>query len=183
MIRQGMKLGPAQQPLANLLSAFRQTSTEFGITLMNRYYSLFHNSVSSLVDRSRSAFSNSSGITLMETVIALALFSTVGVAVLMGVRAAHTSSDRVNASAVAENLARNQMEYVYTLPYVAPSGAYASVANDQALNFSIPSGFAVSAAAQNYVSDSYTGTIEKVVVTVTRDGQSVLILESLRTGP
>jgi Na+-translocating ferredoxin:NAD+ oxidoreductase RnfG subunit len=42
----------------------------------------------------------------------------------------------------------------------------------------------VSAAAQNYVADDgYTGSIEKVVVTVTRDGQSILVLESLRSGP
>jgi type II secretory pathway pseudopilin PulG len=123
------------------------------------------------------------GITLMETVIALAMFSSAGTAVLLGVSSAHTSSDRVGASATAENLARNQMEYVYTLPYVAPSGAYASVADDSSLNLSIPSGFTVSAAAQSYVSDAYTGSIEKVVVTVTRDGQSVFVLESLRSSP
>ena len=141
-----------------------------GITLMIRYSNHLHIPLPRLVNRFRSAFSNSLGITLMETVIALAMFSSAGTAVLLGVGAAHTSSDRVGASAIAENLARNQMEYVYTLPYVAPSGAYASVADDVDLNLSIPSGFAVSAATESYVSDSYTGSIEKVVVTVTRDG-------------
>lgn len=101
----------------------------------------------------------------------------------MGISAAHTSSDRVDASAVAENLARNQMEYVYTLPYLGPTATYASIADDEGLDFTIPTGFAVSAAAQSYLSDGFSGSIEKVVVTVTRDGQSVLVLESLRTGP
>jgi type II secretory pathway pseudopilin PulG len=65
-----------------------------------------------MADRIRSAVFNSLGITLMETIIALAMFSSAGTAVLLGVSAAHVSSDRVKASAVAENLARNQMEYI-----------------------------------------------------------------------
>ena len=86
-----------------------------------------------LAARFRSAVSNSLGITLMEIVIALTMFSYAGTAVLLGVSAAHVSSDRVKASAVAENLARNQMEYINSLAYVAPPGNYASVANDVGL--------------------------------------------------
>jgi len=137
-----------------------------------------------MAGRFRSAISDSLGLTLMETVIALAMFSSAGTAVLLGVGAAHTSSDRVNASAVAENLARNQMEYVLSQTYVAPPGNYSSVADDVTLNLNIPTGFAVTAAAQTYVADDgYSGSIEKVVVTITRDGQSILVLESLRSGP
>ena len=151
---------------------------------MNRNPNQIHRSAKAMADRFRSAFSDSLGITLMETVIALAMFSSAGTAVLLGVGAAHTSSDRVSASAVAENLARNQMEYVLSQTYVAPPGNYASIADDLALNFSIPTGFAVAAAAQTYVAeDGYTGSIEKLVVTVTRDGRSILVLESLRSGP
>ena len=137
-----------------------------------------------MAGRFRSAVSNSLGLTLMETVIALAMFAYAGTAVLLGVVAAHTSSDRVSASAVAENLARNQMEYVLSQTYVAAPGNYPSVGDDLSLNINIPSGFAVSAAAQTYLADDgYTGSIEKIVVTVTRDGQSILVLESLRSGP
>ena len=151
---------------------------------MNRYPTFIYLSTKSAADRIRSAVANRLGLTLIETVIALAMFSSAGTAVLLGVGAAHTSSDRVKASAVAENLARNQMEYVLSLAYVAPPGSYASVADDVSLNLTIPSGFAVSAAAQTYVADDgFTGSIEKVVVTVTRDGQSILVLESLRSGP
>ncbi len=151
---------------------------------MNLNLNLIHRSAKAMAGRFRSAISDSLGITLMETVIALAMFSSAGTAVLLGVGAAHTSSDRVNASAVAENLARNQMEYVLSQTYVAPPGNYSSVADDLALDLSIPTGFAVAAAAQTYVADDgYSGSIEKVVVTVTRDGQSILVLESLRSGP
>ena len=72
-----------------------------------------------LADRFRAGFVNSIGITLIETVIALAKFSSAGTAILLGVSAAHTSSDRVKANAVAENLDRNQ-KYVLSLAYVAP---------------------------------------------------------------
>ena len=150
---------------------------------MKRSQILINRAMEKLANRFRSATSNSLGITLMEVVIALAMFSSAGTAVLLGVGAAHRSSDVVNANAVAENLARNQMEYVSSLSYVTPPGNYASIADDPSINLSIPSGFAVSAAAQTYVADDgLTGVIEKVVVTVTRDGQSILTLESLRSG-
>ena len=150
---------------------------------MDLYATLIQKSARSLADRFRSAVSDSLGITLMETIIALAIFSSAGTAVLLGVSAAHISSDRVIASAIAENLARNQMEYVFTLPYVAQPGTYDSIAEDTSLNITIPSGFAVGAVADSYMSASFTGSIEKVVVTVTRDEKIILVLESLRTGP
>ena len=103
---------------------------------------------------------------------------------MLGVGAAHNSSSVVKASAVAENLARNQMEYVISQSYVAPGESYTSIADDPSLNITPPTGFVVSAAAQTYLADDgLSGSVEKVVVTVTRDGQSILVLESLRSGP
>ena len=103
---------------------------------------------------------------------------------LLGVSTAHTSGDRTNANAIAEYLARSQMEYAMTESYVAPPGIYTSIADVSTLNITIPSGFAVTAAAQTYLADDgYNGSIEKVAVTVTREGQSILVLESLRAGP
>ena len=151
---------------------------------MSHYSASILQAAKHMADRIRSAIANSTGVTLLETVIALAMFSSAGTAVLMGVSAAHTSSDRVEAHAIAENLARNQMEYVLSLEYVAPGGSYASVADDVILNLTIPSGYSVSAVAETYLADDgFTGSIENVVITVSRDAQSILILESLRMGP
>lgn len=153
---------------------------------MDPYATFIQKSARSLADRFRSAVSNSLGLTLMETIIALAIFSSVGTAVLLGVSAAHISSDRVKASAIAENLARNQMEYVFTLQYVAPgnNSSYPSFAVDEYLDLTLPTGYTVSAIPEAYISDTFpTGSIEKVVVTVTRDENIILVLESLRTGP
>jgi Tfp pilus assembly protein PilV len=164
----------------------RHTPIKAGDTrknLMSPYTTTIQAIANKVAGRFRSALSSSRGISLMETIIALAMFSTAGTAVLQGVGTAHMSSDRVNASAVAENLARNQMEYISSLPYVSAPGSYSSVADDPGLNITIPSGFAVSATAQPYrTDDGFSGSIQSVVVTVTRDGQSILVLESLRTG-
>lgn len=153
---------------------------------MSRFPSFIYLFPRSMATRFRLAVTNSFGITLMETIIALAMFSSAGTAVLLGVGAAHTSSDRVTASAIAENLARNQMEYVSSLDFLTSPypKTYASIADDTDINLSIPTGYVVTAKAQTYVaSDGFTGSIQKVVVTVTRDGTSILVLESLRSGP
>ena len=118
--------------------------------------------------------------------------SSVGTAIFMGVSTAQISSDVSNTSAVAENLARSQMEYVAGLPYLAPSLTYASIVDPVLLDgvllgITIPSGFSVSAAAQTYPRPAwdvgFTGSIEKIVTTATRSGQTVLVLETLRVGP
>ena len=151
---------------------------------MSHYPASILQAAKHVTDRVRSAIAKSTGVTLLETVIALAMFSSAGTAVLMGVSAAHISSDRVEAHAIAENLARNQMEYVLSLEYVAPGGNYASVADDVILNLTIPSGYSVSAVAETYLADDgFTGSIENVVITVSRDAQSILVLESLRMEP
>ena len=151
---------------------------------MSRHPTPIHQLAKPVADRFRSALFNSLGMTLMEMIIALAIFSSAGTAVLLGVSAAHKSSFVVEASAIAENLARNQMEYVFSQSYVAVGTPYPSIADDSSLNINIPSGFGVGATAVFYVADDgLAGTIQKVVVTVTRDGQSILVLESLRSGP
>ena len=151
---------------------------------MSHYPASILQAAKHVTDRVRSAIAKSTGVTLLETVIALAMFSSAGTAVLMGVSAAHISSDRVEAHAIAENLARNQMEYVLSLEYVAPGGNYASVADDVILNLTIPSGYSVSAVAETYLADDgFTGSIENVVITVSRGAQSILVLESLRMEP
>ena len=115
---------------------------------MSPYPTLIPQLAKPVADRFRSAVFNSRGISLIEMIIALAMFSSAGTAVLLGVSAAHNSSTVVEASAVAENLARNQMEYVFTQPYEAVGTPYPSVADDSSLNIAVPSGFGVSAVPQ-----------------------------------
>jgi hypothetical protein len=71
---------------------------------------------------------------------------------------------------VAENAARNQMEYVFTLPYLDAPGAYSVI--------EAPRGFTVTAQAEEYVVGD--PDVQKVVVTAIRDARNVLVLETVR---
>ncbi len=106
----------------------------------------------------------------METVVATLVFALVGTAVLSGVSTAHTSGARTERQSKAENIARDQMEYVYSLPYVAPPAAYPAVET--------PPGYTVEAASEEYVTGD--ADISRVVVTVRHGGIDTLVLETLR---
>ena len=64
----------------------------------------------------RSSRALSRGSLMVEVVVAVVLFGFVGSAVLAGLSTAHTSGARTKAQAVAENLARNQLEDVFSQP-------------------------------------------------------------------
>lgn len=111
------------------------------------------------------------GALLMEIAIAVAIFGVVGSAVLTGLSTSHMASAVTQEQSLAENIARNQMEYVFSLPYSAPTSTYPSVV--------APSGYTVTALAEEYLLGD--PNIEKVVVTIQHSGVTVLTLESLRT--
>lgn len=110
------------------------------------------------------------GSFIIESTIAVMVFGLIGAAVLVGVSTIHISGNKIEAQAVAENVARNQMEEVFSQPYQAPPAAYQSVAT--------PLGYSVTAQAEEYIVGETD--IEKVVVIVSRDGRELLTLETLR---
>ena len=140
--------------------------------------------VPTLIKRFFAVSNGSQGSMLMETVIALTIIGALGTAVLLGVQAAHTSSDLVETHSIAETLARNQMEYMFIQPYATPPAAYVSIEDAPEMTFNVDPGYTITALAvvftegdPAYVDDA---DIEKVIVTVNRDNQSVLVLETLR---
>ena len=111
--------------------------------------------------------------------MAITIFASLGTAVAVGIRTANLSTQEVESHSLAEKLARNQMEYVFTQTYKNPGTnvQYATIANDS--DYTVDSGFVVSADALEYTTDETD--IERVLVTVTRDSETVLVLETLRT--
>ena len=107
---------------------------------------------------------------MMEMVVAMVVLGLVGTAVLAGLSTTHMSGAKTEGQSVAENIARNQMEHIFALPYQAPPSYYSVVAT--------PAGYAVTAEAQEYVLGDVN--IEKLVVIVDRSAQQVLVLETLR---
>ena len=83
---------------------------------------------------------------------------------------------------IAEKLARNQMEYVYTQPYVAPGGDYETLDEASTVTYNVDPGYTVTAQALTYTKPIVTDTdIARVVVTITRGTKTILVLETLRT--
>ena len=100
---------------------------------------------------------------MVEVVVAVLLFGVVGSAVLAGLSTAHTSGARTKAQSVAENLARNQLEDVFSQPYLSPPASYNSVTT--------PSGYDVTAVGEEFVTgDSNVSKIDSFVERPVRDG-------------
>ena len=115
---------------------------------------------------------DTTGSLLLESMVAITVFALVGGAVLSGVSTALNTGSMVEGQSVAEEIARNQMESVFNESYQEPqSTPYPTIVP--------PTRYAVSVAADEYLTGDLD--IEMVVVTVTRDNQSILVLETLRT--
>ena len=112
------------------------------------------------------------GHLLVETLVAITVFALVGGAVLSGTSTALNTGSIVEGQSVAEEIARNQMESVFNVSYQEPlSTPYPTIVP--------PAGYAISLAADEYLTGDVD--IEMVVVTVSRDSESILVLETLRT--
>ncbi len=110
---------------------------------------------------------------LIETVIALTVFGTLGSVVLSGVQTSFISKRNFDSQSVAENLVRNQMEYALKQTYRPWTDVYDPVT-------STPAGYSVVADALQY-GTSTDPNIETVRVTVTHEGETIKIFETVRT--
>ena len=115
---------------------------------------------------------DSRGNLLLETVVAITIFALVGGAVLSGMSTALDTGSMVEGQSVAEEIARNQMESVFNVSYQEPlSTPYPTVVP--------PAGYAINLTADEYLTGDVN--IGMVVVTVSRDSENILVLETLRT--
>ena len=112
-----------------------------------------------------------SGALLLETMAAVSVFVMVATMALIGVSAAQRARAVVERSALAEAMARNQMEHIFSLAYQTTTAAYPSVQATE--------GFQVDARQEAVTGDT---NLQKITVTITFDSGSreVLVLETLR---
>ena len=110
------------------------------------------------------------GSTLVELVVAAAI---VGVALATFIAALSTGSlsvGELNRETVAQSLAQRQLEQLKDAAYDATGASYSLV--------STPAGYSI---ALNVNSALYADTnIQKITVTVSKDAQSVLVLENYK---
>ena len=128
---------------------------------------------------------NSRGFTMIEVVIAIALIGLIGVAVLSALSTASMALIIADERATAESLARSQMEYIkdnnnslYDTndpPEYSPDLA------------SVPDGYYIDIEAVRLdpEGDGYDDDdgIQKITVTVSRDGEVVVTLEDFKREP
>lgn len=108
------------------------------------------------------------GITLLETLVALAIVGVVAVTFLGGVGTATKATVISNEQATAESLVRSEIEYVRKCAYQYDASVYAV---DPALT--IPQGWAVPPPVVELVHATDDG-IQKVTVTAEHNGDTIL---------
>lgn len=121
--------------------------------------------------RLKAAFGNQRGSLLVETLVALGVFSMIGIAILAAVQTGHITKGKFDEQSTGENLIRKQLESVFAQPYLGPGGSYQPVA--------APSGYSVM--TESLVHDATSTDIENIRVTVYHQGRLLDTVETLRS--
>jgi len=126
--------------------------------------------------------SNESGVTLLETLVALAILGFVAVAFLGGLTTATRATIIADEQATAESLARSEMEYVKSQEYKAPEQYQHRVQREEFET----AGYTTETTV-NYINpvtgDTVPGQddgIQKITVTVERNGNPIITVESYK---
>jgi len=120
----------------------------------------------------RQVVSSERGVGLVETLIAVAILGLTLTVLLAAVSTGSLAVSRADERAVAENLARSQLEYTKSQTYIPLPAVYATVTP--------PAGYTVAVAAAAIPTPSTDAAIEKITVTVSRNGQSLFSVEDFK---
>jgi len=115
------------------------------------------------------------GLTLIETVIALAILGTIAVIFLNGLTTTAEAAFTTDERATAESLAQSQMEWAQNASYTDNATQYSSAP--------IPSGSDYTNYSVNITAESLhdpDNGIQKITVTITRSGEQVFTLEGYK---
>ena len=108
------------------------------------------------------------GISLLETIVALALLSIIGVPFLISIGTATNAAMVADEKVTAESLARSEIEYIKDCNYQYDATEYAV---DPTID--IPSGWSIPNPTVEALNSPDDG-IQKVTITVRRDGEDEL---------
>lgn len=115
------------------------------------------------------------GVALVETVVALGILAIIAIAFLSGLTAAQKASIVADERATAESLAQSQLEHIKKVPYVFSAITYSPAPLPTGHNYT---GYSVTiSAAPVHITDD---GIQKITITVTRNGQQITSLDGYK---
>ncbi|MFC2011439.1 type II secretion system protein J [Chloroflexota bacterium] len=116
-----------------------------------------------------------SGMTLLETVVALAILGTIAVTFLGGLVTTSKAVLTVDERATVESLAQSQMEWAQSANYIDDATEYSPAPISTGMDY-------INYSANITVEPLHPGDdgIQKITVTVKRSGEQVFTLESYK---
>lgn len=142
---------------------------------------------------------NQRGLTMVETVVAVALLSVIGVAFLSAMTTSTNATGLVEKKVDIDQLARSQLEYIKGLDYLPvwdPSGPVPEPANyykktpadiyqdiETAGQITLPADYTIVVSDPVSVDDtggSPNPDIQKITVTIMKDGNNLLVVEGYK---
>lgn len=111
---------------------------------------------------------------MVETVIAMMVFTAVGTAVLTGLSISLRTGEDTERKAISEGLSRTEMEYIASLAYENPPVDYAI-----SPSIVLPPGYAITATGSE--ENAGDQNLQRIVVVVSFGGVDTLRLETFRT--
>ena len=113
-----------------------------------------------------------SGFGLAEALVALAIMMTAVVLFLTSLSTSSKGVGVISERTTAEQIARSQLEYTKSQSYLPAPSSYSVIP-------SLPSGFTLSARSSSITSRD--SNLQKITVTVYRDGKQVLTVEDFKS--
>jgi type II secretory pathway pseudopilin PulG len=140
--------------------------------------------ISKWLKRIKVKLQDEAGIGLVESLAAVAILGIAGTAFVLSLSTGALAVREGDQEATAQSLARAQMEYVKNYPYQEVPTTYPLVyTEDETYNpnpVTLPEGYGISVAVGAIPQAGGDTDIQKVTVTISREGENIMTIEDYK---